>query len=88
MALAAPTAETSPRPRSRMAIGDPPDGVRLVLPDGSRLGDPPVEFSAVEASARTGVPAAGYHRDGRWEVGIPVQTSRGVIAVVASATAG
>src|SRR5688572_5734492 len=87
VALAAPTAETLTAGPLRSAIGEPPDGVRVVLPDGSRLGDPPADFSAVEASTRTGIPAAGYNRDGHWEVGIPVQTTRGVIAVVASATA-
>lgn len=87
VALAAPASETLTAAGIENAIGNPPDGVRVVLPDGSRIGDPPVEFSAVEASARNGVPAAGYHRDGPWEVGIPVQTSWGVVAVVASATA-
>lgn len=86
VALSAPSSETLTAADIESAIGDPPDGVRLVLPDGSRLGDAPVEFSAVEASASTGTPAAGYNRDGHWEVGIPVQTSRGVIAVVAAAT--
>ena len=86
VALSAPSAERLTASDLEAAIGEPPDGVRLVLPDGSRFGGPPVEFSLVEASARTGRPAAGYNRDGHWEVGIPVQTSRGVIAVVASAT--
>lgn len=87
VALAAPASETLTAVGIENAIGNPPDGVRVVLPNGSLIGDPPVEFSAVEASARTGVPAAGYNRDGRWEVGIPVQTSWGVVAVIASATA-
>ena len=86
VALSAPSSETLSADDMEAAIGDPPDGLRLVMPDGSRFGDPPVEYSAVEASARTGIPAAGYTRDGHWEVGIPVQTSRGVIAVVAAAT--
>lgn len=86
VALSAPSTETLTADDMEAAIGDPPDGVRLVMPDGSRFGDPPVEHSAVEASARTGIPAAGYNGDGHWEVGIPVQTSRGVIAVVAAAT--
>lgn len=68
------------------AIGDPPHGVRVVLPDGSRLGDDGNADSTVEASARTGTPASGYNAGGDWEVGIPVQTSRGVIGVIATAT--
>ena len=87
VALSAPSTETLTAADLEGAIGDPPDGVRIVMPDGSRFGDPPAEFSAVEASARTGIPATGYNRDGHWEVGIPVETSRGVIAVVAAATA-
>ena len=86
VALAAPGSEGLTADDLRSSIGDPPEGLRVVLPDGSRLGEPLSGFSAVEASARTGVPAAGYDREGNWEVGIPVQTSRGVIAVVASAT--
>jgi len=70
------------------AIGNPPDGVRVVLPDGDRIGDSPITVSTVESSARTGAPASGYNADGGdWEVGIPVQTSHGIIAVVATATA-
>ena len=87
VALAAPGSNRLTAVDLRSAIGDPPEGLRVVLPDGSRLGKAIAEFSPVEASARTGVPAAGYDREGRWEVGIPVQTSRGVIAVVASVTA-
>ena len=86
VALAAPGSEALTAAAFGAAIGDPPDGVWLILPGGERLGDPPGEFSAVEASARTGAPAAGYNQDGHWEVGIPVQTTRGIIAVVASAT--
>ena len=87
VALSAPTAESLTASGIERAIGAPPEGVRLIVPDGSSIGEPSDQFSAVEASARAGVPAAGYHREGQWEVGIPVQTSRGVIAVIASATA-
>ena len=86
VALAAPTADSLTADSLRNSIGDPPDGVRVAFPDGSRIGDAPADFSAVEAAARTGIPAAGYNREAHWEVGIPVQTTRGVIAVVASAT--
>ena len=86
VALAAPGADNLTAAGLHNAIGEPPEGIRVVLPDGSGLGEPSTEFSAVEASARTGVPAAGYDRERRWEIGIPVQTSRGVIAVVASVT--
>ena len=86
VAISAPEVETLTAAELESAIGDPPDGVRLVLPDGSRLGDAPAEFSAIEDSARAGTPGAGYIRGGQWEVGIPVQTSRGIIAVIASAT--
>jgi signal transduction histidine kinase len=86
VALSAPSSETLTADDMRGAIGEPPDGVRLVMPDGTRFGDPSVEVSTVEASTRTGIPAAGYNGDGHWEVGIPVQTSRGVIAVIAAAT--
>src|SRR5688572_7615304 len=71
VALAAPGADALTAAELRSAIGDPPEGIRVVLPDGSRIGDPFAESSAVEASARTGVPAAGSDRDGNWEVGIP-----------------
>jgi signal transduction histidine kinase len=86
VALSAPEVETLTAAGLESAIGDPPENVRLVLPDGSRLGEGPTEYSAIEDSARAGDPAAGYIRDGHWEVGIPVQTSRGIIAVIASAT--
>ena len=87
VAVAAPAAETLTASAIGRAIGEPPDGLWLVMPDGSRLGDPPPGQSAVEASTQTGVPAAGYNANGHWEVGIPVQTTRGVIAVIALATA-
>ena len=86
VALAAPTADSLTASSLRSAVGNPPEGVRVALPDGSRIGDAPSDLSAVEAAARTGIPAAGYNRDRHWEVGIPVQTTRGVIAVVALAT--
>jgi signal transduction histidine kinase len=65
-------------------LGNLSDGVGLILPDGSELGDIP-QGSTVVDLARLGEPASGSNSEGGWEVGIPVHTRSGVIAVVAVA---
>lgn len=69
------------------AVGRVPEDVRLVLPGGQRVGDQSLPSTTVEASARGGVPASGFTSSGDWEVGIPVRTRHGVVAVVATARA-
>lgn len=65
------------------ALGDLPVGVGVVLPDGSLLGDVP-EGGEVLSRVRLGSPAAGFG-EGGWEVGIPVASRHGLLAVVAGA---
>lgn len=70
----------------RNALGNLPENVAVVLPDGSALGDVP-GGSNVVALALLGQPGSGGTDSGDWEVGIPVQTRAGVVAVVATAPA-
>ncbi len=77
-------AESLDRTSIQNAIGDLPDGVGIVLPDGETIGEIALSSEAA-ASVRLGVPDAGFTSDG-WEVGIPVQTRWGVLGVVATAT--
>ena len=77
-------AESLSRTSIQNALGDLPDGVGIVLPNGENIGDIDLSSGAA-ASVRLGVPDAGFTRDG-WEVGIPVQTRLGVLGVVATAS--
>ena len=65
-------------------LGSLPRGVGLVLPSGEEIGDVPAG-SPILLAGRQGIPDSGFTEAG-WEVGIPVQTRAGVIAVVALAT--
>ena len=66
------------------ALGSLPDGVGLALPGGEVMGDIS-PASNVVAATRAGSPSSGFSAGG-WEVGIPVETRAGTIAVVASTT--
>ena len=82
IALAAAGAETFDRATLENALGNLPDGVGIVLPDGSTIGDSPAG-GEVLATVRLGTPAAGFV-SGSWQVGIPVATRHGLMAAIAS----
>ncbi len=82
VALAAAGAETFDRATLENALGNLPDGVGIVLPDGSTIGDSPAG-GEVLATVRLGTPAAGFV-SGSWQVGIPVATRHGLMAAIAS----
>ncbi|HJQ95785.1 MAG TPA: HAMP domain-containing sensor histidine kinase [Acidimicrobiia bacterium] len=82
VALAASGAETFDRATLENALGNLPEGVGIVLPDGSTIGDSPVG-GEVLATVRLGTPAAGFVSDS-WQVGIPVATRHGLMAAIAS----
>jgi signal transduction histidine kinase len=82
LALAAAGAETFDRATLENALGNLPEGVGIVLPDGSTIGDSP-SGGEVLATVRLGTPAAGFV-SGSWQVGIPVATRHGLMAAIAS----
>ncbi len=82
IALAAAGAETFDRATLENALGNLPDGVGIVLPDGSTIGDSPAG-GEVLATVRLGTPAAGFV-SGSWQVGIPVASRHGLMAAIAS----
>ncbi len=82
VALAAAGAETFDRVTLENALGNLPDGVGIVLPDGNTIGDSPAG-GEVLATVRLGTPAAGFV-SGSWQVGIPVATRHGLMAAIAS----
>ena len=82
VALAAAGAETLDRATLENALGNLPEGVGIVLPDGSTIGDSP-SAGEVLATVRLGTPAAGLV-GGSWQVGIPVATRHGLMAAIAS----
>ena len=82
VALAAAGAETLDRTALANAIGNLPEGVGILLPDGSTVGDIP-EGGDVLATVRLGTPAAGFV-SGSWQVGIPVATRHGLMAALAA----
>jgi signal transduction histidine kinase len=84
VALAAARSDQLSRTDISNALGNLPDGVGLILPDGSELGNIP-QGSNVVAFAQLGEPASGRNSEGGWEVAIPVHTRSGVVAVVAVA---
>ncbi len=65
------------------ALGNLPEGVGVLLPDGNGVGDVPGS-GEVLATVRLGTPAAGFVA-GSWQVGIPVATRHGLISVLATA---
>jgi signal transduction histidine kinase len=82
LALAVAGAETFDRATLENALGNLPEGVGIVLPDGSTIGDSPAG-GEVLATVRLGTPAAGLV-GGTWQVGIPVATRHGLMAAIAS----
>ncbi|HKZ20396.1 MAG TPA: HAMP domain-containing sensor histidine kinase [Acidimicrobiia bacterium] len=82
VALAAAGAETFDRATLENTLGNLPEGVGIVLPDGSTIGDSPSP-GEVLATVRLGTPAAGLV-GGSWQVGIPVATRHGLMAAIAS----
>jgi len=84
LALSLAGAETLTRASIEVSVGDLPEEVGIVLPNGETIGS--IALSSVAAaSVRLGVPSAGFTDEG-WEVGIPVQTRLGVVGVVATAS--
>ena len=81
--LAAAAADSLDRTTLVNILGNLPENVGVVMPDGSEIGDLP-EGGEVLATVRLGTPAAGFVL-GSWQVGIPVATRHGLIAVLASA---
>ena len=82
IALAAAGEETLDRVALENALGNLPEGVAIVLPDGSTIGNSP-SGGDVLATVRLGTPAAGLV-GGSWQVGIPVATRHGLMAAIAS----
>ncbi|HEY7563436.1 MAG TPA: HAMP domain-containing sensor histidine kinase, partial [Acidimicrobiia bacterium] len=82
LALAVAGAETFDRATLENALGNLPEGVGIVLPDGSTIGDSPAG-GEVLATVRLGTPAAGLV-GGTWQVGIPVATRHGLMGAIAS----
>ncbi len=68
------------------SLGQLPSGVAVYFPGGEAIGDPGAN-STVSLSSRRGIPISGYDADRNWEVGIPISTRAGVVAVVATASA-
>jgi signal transduction histidine kinase len=81
--LAAAAAESLDRTTLVNILGNLPEGVGILMPDGSEIGDLP-DGGEVLATVRLGTPAAGFDL-GSWQVGIPVATRHGLIAVLATA---
>ena len=81
--LAAAGSDSLDRASLMNTLGNLPEGVGVVMPDGSGIGDLP-DGGEVLATVRLGTPAAGFDL-GSWQVGIPVATRHGLIAVFATA---
>lgn len=81
--LAAAGSDSLDRASLMNTLGNLPEGVGIVMPDGSEIGDLP-DGGEVLATVRLGTPAAGFDL-GSWQVGIPVATRHGLIAVFATA---
>jgi signal transduction histidine kinase len=67
------------------SLGQLPTGVAVYFPDGAAIGDPGPS-TAVSLTARRGIPLSGFDNARNWEVGIPVTTRNGIVAVVATAS--
>ncbi len=67
------------------SLGQLPPGVAVYFPSGESIGDTGSNSTA-SLSTRRGVPASGFDIDGDWEVGIPVSTRSGIVAVISTAT--
>ncbi|CAN5843388.1 HAMP domain-containing sensor histidine kinase [soil metagenome] len=67
------------------SLGQLPPGLAVYFPDGESIGATGSN-SQVSLSTRRGVPASGVDVDGDWEVGIPISTRGGIVAVVSTAT--
>ena len=81
--LAAASADSLDRTTLVNILGNLPETVAIVMPDGSEIGNLP-EGGEVLAAVRLGTPASGFDL-GSWQVGIPVATRHGLIAVLATA---
>jgi signal transduction histidine kinase len=86
VALAAAGSDQLNRDGLASTLGNLPDGVGVVLPDGTTVGDVSFESNVLELT-RAGHPAADNTADGNFEVGIPVLTRSGVVAVIAFSSA-
>ena len=68
------------------SLGQLPSGVAVYFPGGEAIGDAGSN-STVSLSSRRGIPISGFDADRNWEVGIPISTRAGIVAVVATASA-